>query len=77
MSEGASVDDALIIPFSTDALTAKLIGRIGASTEAQKLGQLITQSQKIRKSDQAVPAAILEKFHQAMIFIVRSLPPLE
>jgi DNA-binding response OmpR family regulator len=55
----------------------ELIGRIGASTEAQKLGQLITQSQKIRKSDQAVPAAILEKFHQAMIFIVRSLPPLE
>ena len=55
----------------------ELIGRIGASNEAQLLGQLIAQSQKIRKSDQAVPAAILEKFHQAMKFIVRTLPPAE
>jgi DNA-binding response OmpR family regulator len=53
----------------------ELIGRIGPSTEGQLLSQLISQSQKIRKSDQTVPAAILEKFHQAMKFIVRTLPP--
>jgi len=55
----------------------ELIGRIGASDEAQLLGQLIAQSQKIRRSDQAVPAAILEKLHEAMKFIVRTLPPAE
>jgi len=55
----------------------ELIGRIGASDEGERLRQLMAQSQKIRKSDQAVPAELLEKFHQAMKFIVRALPPAE
>lgn len=52
----------------------ELIGRIGASNQEQLLRQLIIQSQKIRKSEQIVPAAILEKFHEAMRFVVRTLP---
>jgi DNA-binding response OmpR family regulator len=55
----------------------ELIGRIAALNEAQLLSQLITQSQKIRKSDQAIPVAVLEEFHHAMKFIVRTLPPAE
>ena len=52
----------------------ELIGRIGASNQEKLIRQLITQSQNIRKSEQAVPAAILEEFHQAMKFVLRSLP---
>jgi hypothetical protein len=55
----------------------ELIGRIGASNQEQLLRQLIIQSQKIRKSEQVVPAAILEKFHEAMKFVVRTLPTAE
>ena len=55
----------------------ELIGRIGDSHGAELLSQLIVQSQKIRKSDQTVPAAILEKLHQAMTLIVRTLPSAE
>jgi hypothetical protein len=45
--------------------------------QEQLLRQLIIQSQKIRKSEQVVPAAILEKFHEAMKFVVRTLPTAE
>lgn len=52
----------------------ELIGRIGASQLAELLGQLIVQSQKIRKSEQAVTAETLEKFFEATRLIVRTLP---
>ena len=52
----------------------ELIGRIGASSQEQLLRQLISQSQKLRKSEQVVPVAVLEKFHEAMKLMVRTLP---
>ena len=55
----------------------ELIGRLGASNQEYLLRQLIAQAQKIRKSEQALSPATLEKFHQATKFVVGSLPPAE